>query len=169
MPTSARSNANSQWVVNFSGDLQCCFVYICLHFSLALYANPSMLTLASDTSNINQVQQLVDQLTRRYRLDQEKHDNLLISLTEAVTNAIVHGNKQDRSKLVRIHCNQVSEGIAILVSDQGCGFNFDSLPDPTSPERICECGGRGVFLMHQLCDRMRYIDGGSTVEMRFRL
>ena len=128
-----------------------------------------MLTLSSDPSNINQVEQLVDQLTTRYRLDQEKHDNLLISLTEAVTNAIVHGNKQDRSKLVYIRYTQVTEGLAIHVSDQGRGFNHANLPDPTCPERICECGGRGVFLMNQLCDGMRYTNGGSTVEMQFRL
>lgn len=128
-----------------------------------------MLTLPSDPNNINQVEQLVEQLASRYRLDQEKHDNLLISLTEAVSNAIIHGNKQDRSKVVRIGFTQLTDGLAIRVSDQGGGFNYDSLPDPTCPERICECGGRGVFLMHQLCDRMRYTDGGATVEMQFRL
>lgn len=128
-----------------------------------------MLTLASDPSNINQVEQLVNQIANRFKLDQEKHDNLLISLTEAVNNAIIHGNKQDRSKTVSICLDRISDGLSIRVSDQGHGFNYNNLPDPTCPERICECGGRGVFLMTQLCDRMRYIDGGSTVEMQFRL
>ncbi len=128
-----------------------------------------MLTLSSDPNNINKVEQLVNQLASRYHLDQEKHDNLLISLTEAVSNAIIHGNKQDRSKMVSIRFAQVTDGLSIRVSDQGGGFNFDSLPDPTCPDRICECGGRGVFLMNQLCDKMRYINGGSTVEMQFRL
>ena len=128
-----------------------------------------MLTLASDPNNINQVERLVDQITSRFKLDQEKHDNLLISLTEAVTNAIIHGNKLDRSKFVSIDLDRRSDGLSIRVSDQGGGFNFSSLPDPTCPERICECGGRGVFLMNQLCDKLRYINGGSTVEMQFRL
>ncbi|MBB4078774.1 serine/threonine-protein kinase RsbW [Lewinella aquimaris] len=128
-----------------------------------------MLTLASDPNNLNKVEQLVEKLASRYQLNQEKHDSLLISLTEAVSNAIIHGNKQDRSKTVSIRCAQVTDGLAIRVSDQGGGFNYNSLPDPTCPERICECGGRGVFLMNQLCDRMRYTNGGSTVEMRFRL
>ena len=128
-----------------------------------------MLTLTSDPNNISQVEQLVHQLASRYHLNQEKHDNLLISLTEAVSNAIIHGNKQDRSKTVSIRCAQVTDGLAIRVSDQGCGFNYEELPDPTCPERICECGGRGVFLMTQLCDKMRFINGGSTVEMQFRL
>lgn len=128
-----------------------------------------MLTLASDPNNINKVEDLVQQIASRYQLNQEKHDNLLISLTEAVNNAIIHGNKQDRSKKVSIRFAQIADGLAIRVSDQGRGFNVNSLPDPTCPERICECGGRGVFLMTQLCDKMRYINGGSTVEMQFRL
>jgi serine/threonine-protein kinase RsbW len=128
-----------------------------------------MLTLPSDPSNINQVERLVDQISSAYHLNADKRDCLLISLTEAVTNAIIHGNKQDRSKTVSIRYAQVTDGLAIHVSDQGGGFNYQNLPDPTCPERICECGGRGVFLMNQLCDRMQFTNGGSTVEMRFSL
>lgn len=128
-----------------------------------------MLTLSSDPGNITKVEQYVDQIADRYKLDQEKHANLLISLTEAVNNAIIHGNKQDRSKTVRIKLAQTKVGLAVRVSDEGRGFNYEKLPDPTCPERLCECGGRGVFLMNQLCDKIRYINGGSTVEMQFRL
>ncbi|SEQ30462.1 ATP-binding protein [Neolewinella agarilytica] len=128
-----------------------------------------MLKLASDPSNITKVEKYVSQIADRYKLDQEKHTNMLISLTEAVNNAIIHGNKQDRSKMVSIKLAQTRSGLAVRVSDQGCGFNYDQLPDPTSPERLCECGGRGVFLMNQLCDKIRYINGGSTVEMQFKI
>ncbi len=128
-----------------------------------------MLKLASDPSNITKVEKYVSQIADRYKLDQEKHTNMLISLTEAVNNAIIHGNKQDRSKTVSIKLAQTRSGLAVRVSDQGCGFNYDQLPDPTSPERLCECGGRGVFLMNQLCDKIRYINGGSTVEMQFKI
>jgi len=128
-----------------------------------------MLTLASDPSNIAKVEKYVSQIADRYQLDQEKHANMLISLTEAVNNAIIHGNKQDRSKMVSIKLAQTRSGLAVRVSDQGCGFNYEQLPDPTSPERLCECGGRGVFLMNQLCDKIRYINGGSTVEMQFKI
>ena len=128
-----------------------------------------MLQFASDPNNIDQVSKYVDQLAAKYQLGQEKHANLLISLTEAVNNAIIHGNKQDSSKMVRIGCAVSKNRIAVRVSDQGNGFNPSALPDPTSPERLCECGGRGVFLMNQLCDDLRYTDGGSTVEMRFDL
>jgi serine/threonine-protein kinase RsbW len=128
-----------------------------------------MITLTSDPNNITQVEHLVNQLSTQYQLNSDKRDSLLISLTEAVSNAIIHGNKQDRSKVVCIRYGQVTDGLSIRVSDQGGGFNYNNLPDPTCPERICECGGRGVFLMNQLCDRMKFSNGGSTVEMRFSL
>ena len=94
--------------------------------------------------------------------DRQKHRN-----RESIDD--IHGNKQDRSKTVSIKLAQTKVGLAVQVSDQGHGFNYKKLPDPTCPERLCECGGRGVFLMNQLCDKMRYINGGSTVEMQFRL
>lgn len=128
-----------------------------------------MLKLASDPRNISKVEGFVNQIATRYKLNQEKHANILISLTEAVNNAIIHGNKQDKTKTVSIKLAQTKTGLAVRVTDQGRGFCYDDLPDPTSPERLCECGGRGVFLMNQLCDKLRYIDGGCTVEMQFRL
>ena len=132
-------------------------------------ANPRMLTLASDPSNISKVEPYAEQIANQYQLDPEKRINLLISLTEAVTNAIIHGNQQDRSKMVKVQCACKQSSLAIRVSDQGRGFNYESLPDPTSPERILECGGRGVYLMHQLCDNLRFRNNGSTVEMHFRV
>ena len=127
-----------------------------------------MLTIVSDPSNISQVEPYAERIANQYHLGPEKRINLLISLTEAVTNAIMHGNKQDRSKMVKIQCAKTNRHLAVRVSDQGPGFNFNSLPDPTSPERICECGGRGVFLMNQLCDQLQYKNGGTTVEMKFK-
>lgn len=128
-----------------------------------------MLTLTSDPGNISKVEQYVNKVAQRYELDPERHTNLLISLTEAVNNAIIHGNKQDKSKTVSIRLSRTKKCLAVRVSDQGTGFNPADLPDPTCPERICECGGRGVFLMQQLCDKLRYLNGGSTVEMQFAL
>ena len=127
-----------------------------------------MLTLVSDPSNISQVEPYAEQIANQYHLAPEKRINLLISLTEAVTNAIIHGNKQDRSKTVKIQCAKTARHLAVRVSDQGSGFNYDSIPDPTSPERICECGGRGVYLMNELCDTLKFTNGGTTVEMKFR-
>ena len=125
--------------------------------------------LSSDPRSVAEVEKLVEDISSQYSLNQETQANLLISLTEAVNNAIIHGNGSEPSKKVSIMLSRCRGGFAVKVQDQGTGFNFRELPDPTKPENLCKCGGRGVFLMNQLCDEMKYTNGGSTVEMQFRI
>lgn len=126
-----------------------------------------MLQLYSDPGNIQQVTQLVDRVSQQYKLSEEKHTNLLISLTEAVNNAIIHGNGMDKSKTVEIEMRKHGNRLCVSVKDQGKGFNPKDVPNPTCPEQICECGGRGVFLINELCDKVEYAENGSKVNMQF--
>ena len=128
-----------------------------------------MLRLPSNPRNVCQVESFVQRIMEKYRISPDVYGNILISLTEAVNNAIIHGNRKDESKTVQIHLSQNNGHIAIRVSDEGRGFDYKSIPDPTAPENISKCGGRGVFLMQQLCDRVHFHDNGRTVEMQFRL
>jgi len=97
----------------------------------------------------------------------EVYDNILISLTEAVNNAILHGNKADVKKFVNINCVEKKQKVVIRISDEGVGFNPQKVADPTLPENIDCCGGRGVFIMQQLSDKIKFLDNGRTVEMHF--
>lgn len=128
-----------------------------------------MLKLASDPKNVAVVESFVGNICRQYKIHKEVYGNILISLTEAVNNAIIHGNKNDENKTVHIHLNKMPDHIAFLVSDEGLGFDATTLPDPTCPKNRTKCGGRGVFLMRQLCDRIDFHDDGRTVEMCFKL
>ena len=128
-----------------------------------------MLKLPSNLMSINVLDSFVQDVVHQYKISQEVHGNMLISLTEAVTNAITHGNHYDENKVVQINLQKKSDTIAIRVSDQGCGFDPESVPDPTCDENICKCGGRGVFLMQRLCDQIQYKDNGRTVEMHFKI
>jgi serine/threonine-protein kinase RsbW len=128
-----------------------------------------ILRLPSNPRSVAKVEELVKTICSRHRLKAERHGDILISLTEAVTNAIIHGNKRDESKEVEIQLSQQAHCIAVKVSDQGPGFDYDNLPDPTAPENKTQCGGRGVYLMRCLCDQMEYHDNGRTVEMRFKI
>ncbi len=127
------------------------------------------LTLQSDPSCIARVTDLVDQLAKSLALSEATHGDLLLSLTEAVNNAIIHGNQLDVKKKVKLSLQVNNNKICVQVSDQGQGFDPRKLPDPTCSERICECGGRGVFLMTQLCEKMEFMNGGSTVKMQFAI
>ncbi|MEY4133844.1 MAG: ATP-binding protein [Saprospiraceae bacterium] len=128
-----------------------------------------MLKLPSNLNSICEVQPFVDYLARKYPISRDLYPNILISVTEAVTNAIRHGNQCDESKKVEIRTRRISNCIAIRVSDQGCGFDPNDIPDPTCPENLCKCGGRGVFIMQQLSDRIQFCNNGRTVELRFKL
>jgi serine/threonine-protein kinase RsbW len=128
-----------------------------------------MLKLPSNLRSINVLDSFVQDVVHQYKISQEVHGNMLISLTEAVTNAITHGNHYDENKVVQINLQKKSDTIAIRVSDQGRGFDPANVPDPTCEENICKCGGRGVFLMQRLCDQIQYKDNGRTVEMHFKI
>jgi serine/threonine-protein kinase RsbW len=131
-----------------------------LHTNLSFPSNPE---------NVSKVEPFVDEIATRYNLSPDQYGNLLISLTEAVTNAMQHGNRGDCSKHVSISLRHQSDALSVRVADEGPGFDPDTVPDPTCPERITECGGRGLFLMRNLSDECRFMRGGSMVEMRFRL
>ncbi len=128
-----------------------------------------MLKLPSHPKNVAAVESFVRNVVERYKLGPDVHGNILISLTEAVNNAITHGNLNDESKTVQIQIQKRKGCLAFRVSDEGGGFDYRSLPDPTTPENVTQLGGRGVFLMHQLSDKVRFHNNGSTVEMRFNL
>lgn len=128
-----------------------------------------MLKLPSHPSSINQVEVFVNELFEEYNIAPDRRGDIMVSLTEAVNNAIIHGNDLDLSKTVEIHSECCGEYIDFVVSDEGDGFDYQEVPDPTLPENICKCGGRGVFLMRELSDDINFEDDGSTVRMSFGL
>jgi len=127
------------------------------------------LTLPSDPQNVAKVEPFVHEVAERYNLSPDMHGNILISLTEAVTNAILHGNCADQNKCVSISLRRQKDALSIQVSDEGPGFDPSYVPDPTDPALLEKCGGRGLFLMRHLSDECNFKRNGSTVEMRFKL
>lgn len=127
------------------------------------------LELKSHPKNVSVIEPYVNQIVEAYGVDTEMYGNILISLTEAVNNAIIHGNNNDEEKDVVVRLRKSDKYLNFAISDEGEGFNFNDLPDPTAPENILKIGGRGVFLMRQLADLVIFSDEGSTVEVHFKL
>ena len=125
----------------------------------------------SNPSNISIVEKFIDDLKSELNIGDDVYGNILISLTEAANNAMIHGNKCDPKKDVTIDYELDSRGknLTFIIKDQGKGFNYNSLPDPTKPENLEKTHGRGVFLMMQLADMVVFSDKGATVEMQFRI
>ncbi len=128
-----------------------------------------MLTISSNPNNILEVESYLKRLDFDFGFQSEKYADILISLTEAVNNAITHGNKNDESKKVHIHVREKNNGLAFCVTDEGGGFNPSRVPDPTCDENIECCGGRGVYIMKALSDDITFEDDGRSVEMYFNL
>jgi serine/threonine-protein kinase RsbW len=129
----------------------------------------SFLSISSDPQEVTKLDAFVDQITDRYMLPVDISGNIRLSLTEAVVNAIVHGNCEDCTKTVSITLKKQRKALSICVCDEGKGFNPESVPDPTTIERRALCGGRGIFLMRNLSSRCSFKAGGTQVEMVFNI
>ncbi|NNF35336.1 MAG: ATP-binding protein [Saprospiraceae bacterium] len=128
-----------------------------------------MLTIPSIAGRISEVENFLQNAVSNCNISPDRYPDMLISLTEAVNNAIIHGNKEDEKKLVIIQMIQKNKHLKITVTDEGGGFNLEEVPDPTAPENIECCGGRGVYIMSRLADRITFQNNGSTVEMHFQI
>jgi len=127
------------------------------------------LKLPSDPSCICEVEHFVQRLVTRLKIDPNLYPNILISLTEAVNNAMQHGNRFDDRKKILVSYRQQPHMIRLIISDEGSGFDPFTIPDPTSVDRVEEEGGRGVYLMKQLTDEIHFLDQGRTVELMWRI
>jgi len=123
--------------------------------------------IGSNVNNIPEVESLIDRVCEDLSLNEDYYGNILIAVTEAVNNAIVHGNKSEESKIVVVEVLQINRSVIFSVVDQGKGFDFNNLPDPTSPENIEKPDGRGIFLMKNLSDEVKFELNGSKVCITF--
>lgn len=114
------------------------------------------LEIESDPNNLITVEEFINYFAKDLGLDDEKLNGLLLSITEATTNAIVHGNKGDRKKNVFIDVNASDSTLTIVVRDEGIGFDPSVVPDPTHPDNLLKDSGRGLYLMRVYMDELHY-------------
>lgn len=127
------------------------------------------LSFSSKVENINLVEKLIDDICAKHEVNEDNYGNILIGITEAVNNAIHHGNKSNPLAEVKVSFSIDDNELTFIVEDEGAGFDYDSLPDPTDPKNIEKPHGRGVFLMRNLSDDISFLDEGSTVKMVFNI
>jgi len=128
-----------------------------------------MFDIPSKIENLRIVEKAVDEISGDYNLSSELYGNILIATIEAANNAILHGNKLDENKKVNIKFKIEDKFLKVIVRDQGTGFDYKHIPDPTAPENIEKINGRGVFLMERLSDKILFTDNGSQVELIFNI
>ena len=125
--------------------------------------------IPSIKENVSVVESFIENVGEKIRIEEAIYGNVLVSVTEAVNNAIVHGNKEDKNKKVRLGLKQNKRSVRFIVEDEGMGFDHNTLPDPTNPKNLEKVKGRGIFLIKSLSDKTTFKQGGRVVEMLFKL
>ena len=132
-------------------------------------AKGETLDITSSTENIRLVERLVEDVCDVFNLNEDNYGNILIAVTEAVNNAIYHGNKGNPEKYIKIGFESGDKNIKFSVADEGKGFDYNNLPDPTDPLNLDKPNGRGVFLMKNLADKVEFNNNGQQVFLTFKL
>lgn len=127
------------------------------------------LQLPSKRESIALLENLVEEIADRHQVGEDTFANMMTCLSEVGNNAIVHGNKLDESKKVIVNADVDGKRIIWTVTDEGDGFDYNNLPDPTAPENLESLTGRGVFIIKHLADQCIFNTKGNEVELHFKI
>lgn len=127
------------------------------------------LILQASFDEIERLEPYLEQIRARVGFDEERFPQIRLAVNEAVTNAIVHGNKEDATKKVHISARRVDDVLQISVKDEGEGFDPASLPDPLQEENLLKESGRGIFLIRECTDQLKFSEDGTRLILQFNL
>ena len=127
------------------------------------------LQLPSKQESITLLENLIEEISDKYQVSEDTFANMMTCLNEVVINAIMHGNKLDSNKKVIVNADIESKRIVWTVTDEGDGFDYNNLPDPTAPENLENLTGRGVFIIKHLADQYIFNAKGNEVELHFKI
>jgi serine/threonine-protein kinase RsbW len=129
--------------------------------------NQVKIQIPSLIENIRIVESFIDNSKEKFMIEDDIYGNIMVAVTESVNNAIRHGNKFDKDKNVYLSLFVEENQLRFEVEDEGPGFDTESLPDPTAPDNLENPGGRGIFLMRNLCDEVKFTNNGKNVQLTF--
>lgn len=127
------------------------------------------LVISSQLVNINKVRCFLEEIFTESCLNMNYFNRVFLGISEAVNNSIVHGNCLDADKQVLIRVVYTEDQIQIEVKDEGEGFIVESIADPTVSANLKKESGRGIFILQQIADEVKYYDGGSKVLIKYTL
>jgi serine/threonine-protein kinase RsbW len=127
------------------------------------------LQLPSKPESITLLEALIEKIADKHQVSEDTFANMMTCLNEIAINAIVHGNKLDENKKVIVNAEVDPKRIVWTVTDEGDGFDYDHLPDPTATENLENLTGRGVFIVKQLADQCIFNAKGNEVELHFKI
>lgn len=123
--------------------------------------------IISSINKFCEIESFLNSLFNQYNLTRKLYCKIYISVSEAVNNAIQHGNKNDTKKFVSVRFSEIENNLVFNVEDEGIGFDFNNLPDPTLTDNIRNESGRGIFFMKKYADAVLFKNNGSCVQLKF--
>ena len=131
--------------------------------------NNNILIIGSDTCYLEKVEIFLNSILTRAEIDRTKFKRLLLCVSEGVLNAVIHGNKNKVEKLVRIETELDDKEILVTIKDEGDGFNFNEIPNPTINENLKKEKGRGLHIIRTYADEVKFENKGSVLKIKFNL
>lgn len=125
------------------------------------------LILPSELESLEILEDFTRSLEKWVHLDKNRQNDIMLILTEAVTNAIIHGNNNDPDKKVKIRALLSEDQLTFTIEDEGPGFNPDQIPNPLDNENLLKTGGRGIYLIKYYADYVHFSDKGNKVTIVF--
>ena len=125
--------------------------------------------LESKIEELGRAEQITGSIANQLNLSEDMKNNLAIAVTEAVGNAIKHGNKNDPAKKVALLIEYDKEKVIVRVSDEGKGFNPKELSDPLDPKNMFKESGRGIFILKSLMNNVVYDFSDTGTTLRFEI
>ena len=131
-------------------------------------AQAELYLLPSKIDSLVVIEQLIENIKDHHNIPEDLYGNILVSITEAVNNAIKHGNKLNPDLNVEFTFENTDTNYSFTVKDEGAGFDFNHIADPTLPENVEKPDGRGIFIMKSLADEVEFLMDGRQVNINFR-
>ena len=127
---------------------------------------PKILVIKSEISELRKVENFLNDIFKEYNLAEKYFNKLYLCISEAILNAIKHGNKNDKNKKVAIEVDYINEEIEVLIEDEGEGFDFNKVEDPTISSNIRNESGRGIFIIRKMSNQLEYNEKGNRIQFK---
>ncbi len=128
-----------------------------------------ILEINSSTNELGKVSLFLEEFLHNNRLNINDFNRIYLCLSEAVINAIIHGNKGKEKKIISIELSYYKPFLNVKVVDEGCGFNFTDIPDPTKADNLLKENGRGLFIIKCYSENLSVLDCGNSIVFKMLL
>jgi len=125
-----------------------------------------ILVINSSKKELEKVEQFIQEIFDKHQIPQRCFNNVMLCISEAVQNSIIHGNKKNISKKIEVHVNCKEKTLDVAVTDEGDGFNIDLVPNPTHGENIRKESGRGIHIIKSLSQTINFNEKGNSLQFQ---